>query len=48
MRFNVRLQAFVGKVPLNVDVAELRIVVIATNLDGLEARSTFVARRVTR
>jgi AAA family ATP:ADP antiporter len=48
MRFNVRLQAFVGKVPANVDVAELRITVIASNLDGLEARSTFVARRVTR
>ena len=48
MRFNVRLQAFVGKVPLTVDVPELRITVIASNLDGLEARSTFVARRVTR
>ncbi len=45
MRFNVRLQAFTGKVPLNVDITELRITVIATNLDGLEARSTFVARR---
>jgi AAA family ATP:ADP antiporter len=48
MRFNVRLQAFVGKVPLNVEIDELRITVIASNLDGLEARSTFVARRVTR
>ena len=48
MRFNVRLQAFIGKVPLNVDIPELRITVIASNLDGLEARSTFVARRVTR
>ena len=48
MRFNVRLQAFMGKVPLNVDIPELRITVIASNLDGLEARSTFVARRVTR
>ena len=47
MRFNIRLQAFVGTVPLNVEIAELRITVIATNLDGLEARSTFVARRVT-
>ncbi|MDH4260892.1 MAG: hypothetical protein OEW16_11410, partial [Gammaproteobacteria bacterium] len=45
MRFNVRLQAFMGKVPLNVEIAELRITVIASNLDGLEARSTFVARR---
>mgnify|MGYP003544055318 CR=1 FL=1 len=48
MRFNVRLQAFIGKVPKNVDISELRITVIASNLDGLEARSTFVARRVTR
>jgi len=48
MRFNVRLQAFMGKVPLNVDIPELRITVIASNLDGLEARSSFVARRVRR
>ena len=48
IRFNVRLQAFVGKAPLNVEIAELRITVIASNLEGLEARSTFVARRVTR
>jgi len=47
MQFNVRLQAFVGKVPLNVDISEMRITVIASNLDGLEARSTFVARCVT-
>ena len=48
MRFNAHLQVFTGKAPLNVDIEELRIVVIASNLDGLEARSTFVARRVTR
>ena len=48
MRFNVRLQAFMGKVPLNVEAKELRITVIASNLDGLEARSTFVARPATR
>jgi AAA family ATP:ADP antiporter len=48
MRFNVRLQAFVGKAPLNVELAEFRITVIASNLDGLEARNTFVARPVTR
>ncbi|MFZ2507175.1 MAG: Npt1/Npt2 family nucleotide transporter [Steroidobacteraceae bacterium] len=45
MRFNVHRQAFVGKAPLNVEEAELRITVIASNLDGLEARSTFVAKR---
>jgi hypothetical protein len=44
IRFNVRLQAFVG----NVEIEEMRITVIASNLDGLEARTTFVARRVTR
>jgi AAA family ATP:ADP antiporter len=47
MRFNVRLQAFTGKVPLHVEISELRITVTATNLDGLEARTTFVARRRT-
>ena len=48
MHFNAGLQAFVGKAPSNVEIPELRITVIASNLDGLEARSTFVARRVTR
>jgi hypothetical protein len=47
MRFNVRLRAFTGKVPRNVKISEVRITVIATNLDGLEARSTFVAKRRT-
>ena len=45
MQFNVRLQAFIGKAPLNVEITELRIIVIASNLDGLEARSTFMVRR---
>jgi AAA family ATP:ADP antiporter len=48
IRFNVRLQAFVGKVPRHCAITELRITVIASNLDGLEARNTFTARRVTR
>lgn len=48
IRFNVRLQAFVGKAPKNVDISEIRILVVASNLDGLEARSVFTARRVTR
>jgi len=48
MKFNVRLQAFVGKAPVHVQVDEIRIVVIASNLDGLEARSSFTARRVIR
>jgi hypothetical protein len=48
IRFNIRLQAFIGRAPMNVEIEELRIIVIASNLDGLEARSTFTARRVTR
>ncbi len=48
IRFNVHLQAFVGTAPLNVEIAELRITVIASNLDGLEARSTFMVRRLAR
>jgi AAA family ATP:ADP antiporter len=48
LHFNDRLRAFVGKAPKHEEVEELRITVIAANLDGLEARSTFVARRVTR
>jgi hypothetical protein len=48
LHFNTRLHTFVGKAPVHVEVEELRITVIASNLDGLEARSTFVARRVTR
>lgn len=47
IRFNVRLQAFVGKAPLHVD-EELRITVVASDLEGLEARTTFVARCVTQ
>jgi AAA family ATP:ADP antiporter len=47
MHFNVGLQAFVGKAPVHVEIMELRITVIAANLDGLEARSTFMVRRRT-
>jgi len=45
MHFNAGLQEFHGKPPAHVEITELRIVVIAANLDGLQARSTFVARR---
>jgi AAA family ATP:ADP antiporter len=48
MHFNPGLQAFLGKAPAHAEITELRITVIASNLDGLEARSTFVVRRVTR
>jgi AAA family ATP:ADP antiporter len=44
IRFNVRLQAFTGKAPHHPHATEVRIVVIASDLDGLEARTSFVAR----
>lgn len=46
MRFDVRQRAFVGSVPHEMRVEELRVVVIASDVDGLEARSTFVVRSV--
>jgi AAA family ATP:ADP antiporter len=46
MRFDGRQRAFVGSVPHDVRVSELRVVVIASDVDGLEARSTFVVRSV--
>ena len=46
VRFDVRQRAFVGTAPPVVEFEELRIAVIASDVDGLEARSTFVARRV--
>lgn len=48
IRFNVRLQAFIGKPPKHCEIQEMRIIVVASNLDGLEARSVFTARRVTK
>ena len=47
LRFDARRQTFFGTAPLDLEIAELRITVIAANLDGLTARSTFVIRRVT-
>jgi AAA family ATP:ADP antiporter len=44
MRFDERQRAFVGSVPHDVVVSELRVVVIASDVDGLEARSMFVVR----
>ena len=44
MRFNVWQQTFFGTAPLRMDIRELRIAVIASDLDGLKARSTFVIR----
>ncbi len=46
VRFDERQRAFIGTVPVDVQVDELRIAVIASDVDGLEARVTFVARRL--
>ncbi len=45
VRFDVRQRAFIGTAPVDVEVDELRIAVIASDVDGLEARTTFVVRR---
>jgi AAA family ATP:ADP antiporter len=46
VRFDVRQRAFIGTAPHTVELSDLRIVVIASDVDGLEARSTFLVRRV--
>jgi AAA family ATP:ADP antiporter len=46
VRFDVRQRAFIGTAPHAVEVSVLRIVVIASDVDGLEARSAFCFRRV--
>jgi AAA family ATP:ADP antiporter len=46
MRFDAWKQTFSGTLPLDIRVDELRITVIASDLDGLRARSSFVFRRV--
>jgi AAA family ATP:ADP antiporter len=45
VRFDARQRAFIGMVPVDVKIDELRIAVIASDVDGLEARTTFVVRR---
>jgi AAA family ATP:ADP antiporter len=47
LRFDPWKQTFAGVAPLNVEIAELRITVIASDLDGLRARSTFVLRHAS-
>ncbi len=46
LRFDDRQQAFVGNVPAHIEITELRVAVIASDVDGFEARSTFYLRRV--
>jgi AAA family ATP:ADP antiporter len=45
VRFDPRQRAFVGTAPVDVAVEQLRIAVIASDVDGLEARATFIFRR---
>jgi ATP:ADP antiporter, AAA family len=47
MRFDAWQQTFFGTLPQNLEIAELRVVVTASDLDGLKARSTFMVRRAT-
>jgi AAA family ATP:ADP antiporter len=46
VRFDVWNQTFVGTAPHDIEITELRIAVIATDLDGLRARSTFLIRHL--
>ncbi|MEJ0085303.1 MAG: Npt1/Npt2 family nucleotide transporter [Pseudomonadota bacterium] len=46
LRFDAWKQTFVGVAPHNLEITELRITVIASDLEGLRARSSFVLRRV--
>jgi len=46
VRFDPRQRAFVGTAPVDVTIEQLRIAVIASDVDGLEARATFIVRRV--
>jgi AAA family ATP:ADP antiporter len=47
LRFDQRQRAFVGAVPAAAESGEWRIVVVASDVDGLEARSSFVIRRLS-
>jgi Putative Ig domain len=46
VRFDARQRAFIGTAPVDLEIEELRIAVIASDVDGLEARTTFVVRRL--
>ncbi len=45
LKFDAWNQAFVGTLPTRVELLELRVVVIASDLDGLKAYSAFTIRR---
>ncbi|MEO8307806.1 MAG: Npt1/Npt2 family nucleotide transporter [Pseudomonadota bacterium] len=44
LHFNGQQQFFFGTLPQHLEIEELRVVVIASDLDGLKARSTFMVR----
>jgi AAA family ATP:ADP antiporter len=46
VQFDTRQRAFVGTGPEELAAQELRIAVIASDVDGMEARSSFVIRRL--
>ena len=45
LKFDAWNQAFVGTLPTRVELLELRVIVIASDLDGLKAYSAFSIRR---
>jgi ATP:ADP antiporter, AAA family len=47
LHFDGWQQTFIGTMPQHMETKELRVVVIASDLDGLKARSTFVVRHAT-
>jgi AAA family ATP:ADP antiporter len=47
LRFDARSRTFAGVGPMDA-TEELTITVVASDVDGMQARSTFVVRRVTR
>jgi AAA family ATP:ADP antiporter len=46
LKFDTWRHAFVGTLPAHVELIELRVIVVASDLDGHSARTTFVVRRV--
>ncbi len=47
LRFDAWKQTFVGVAPRDIEITGLRITVVASDLEGLRARSSFVIRRVS-
>jgi AAA family ATP:ADP antiporter len=47
LKFDAWRQVFIGTLPAHVELIELRVIVVASDLDGHSARSTFAVRRVS-